>query len=121
MSAIPTRVREVVDERDQKQCVRCANRAGEKHHRQRRREGGHGYWNVISLCGTCHRYVHAHPAQSRELGYIIGVHESDPESIPIRTFMGWMRLKADGDVVFIEDGIAEIVSSTCNDPAQDEE
>lgn len=98
MSAIPAKVREVVDERDQKQCVRCGNRAGHKHHRQRRREGGHGYWNVISLCTTCHQWAHANPVKARETGYIVSVHETTPEDIPLKTFMGWMVLLDDGGI-----------------------
>jgi hypothetical protein len=98
MSAIPTKAREVVDERDQRQCVRCGNPAGHKHHRQRRREGGHGYWNIISLCPSCHNWAHGHPAQASENGYIISVHESTPEAVPIKTFMGWVILTAAGDV-----------------------
>ena len=70
----------------------------EIHHRQRRREGGHGYANLVGLCGTDHRWAHANPVRARELGYIISVHEKNPESVPIKSFMGWVRFTKEGEI-----------------------
>lgn len=78
-------------------------RGNQIHHRQRRREGGHAVGNLVLLCDTCHRWVHANPVQAQELGYIISVSVDDPSTIPIRTIFGWVRYDNDGGVNFAVD------------------
>lgn len=101
MSEIPTAARNAVRERQNGQCARCGNAYSDLHHRQRRREGGHGVHNLVGLCRTDHKWVHANPKRAREDGFIIGVHEKDVASIFIKTFMGWMIFTEDGEAVFV--------------------
>lgn len=103
MSAIPTKAREVVRARQNSQCARCGNRYAELHHRQRRREAGHGYEILVGLCGTCHKWAHANPVRAKEVGYIVDPYVSDVAAVPIKTFMGWMTLDDAGDCHFVEE------------------
>ena len=98
MSSIPTSVRVKIRARDRGQCLRCGGVGTELQHRVRRREGGHHLWNLVTMCGTCHRtWAHANPDAAREGGWIISVHHQDPASVPLHTFWGeWVRLTADG-------------------------
>lgn len=105
MSAIPTSARKAVRERQRDQCARCGSGYAELHHRQRRREGGHGVHNLVGLCTTDHRWVHANPALAREQGYIVGVHISDVSAVPIKTFIGWVRFTEDGGTVFVDENV----------------
>lgn len=98
MSAIPTKAREVVRERQDGLCARCGNQFTEIHHRQRRREGKHGYANLVGLCGTDHRFVHANPKWARDNGYIISVHIQDIALTPIITYAGTMFFEDDGSI-----------------------
>lgn len=103
MSAIPTKARTVIKERQNSQCARCGNIYAELHHRQRRREAGHGYDILVGLCSTDHRWAHANPSRAKEDGYIVSPHVDDVSTIPIKTFMGWMLFDKDGDATFVED------------------
>lgn len=64
----------------------------------RRREGGHGYANLVYLCPTCHRWAHGSPAAAARDGYIIPVSAGVAaiSSHPIRTFDGWVLFTSDG-------------------------
>jgi hypothetical protein len=54
-----------------------------------------GPGNLISLCRDCHSWVHAHPAQSYEQGYL--VHSRDnPELIKIFSSLGVLMVHSDG-------------------------
>lgn len=97
---IPTKAREVVRERQGGQCARCGNRATALHHRKRRREGGHGYENLVALCNTCHTFVHANPVVAIEQGYIVPIHVEDIAAVPVKSFMGWVLFDSDGGIAF---------------------
>lgn len=100
-AAIPTKARHVIGRRDEGICRRCGMRASAIHHRQRRREGGHGYWNLIALCGTCHAYIHANPNEAREKGFIVSVSEQEPEKVPVFSYSGPVVLNSDGTVTWM--------------------
>lgn len=100
---IPTRARELVWERQDRQCARCGNTGREIHHRMRRREGGHGVHNLVGLCGTCHRWVHANPKAAQEQGYIIPISCKDIASVPLKSFMGEILFTIDNDILFVSD------------------
>lgn len=85
---IPTAARKAVKARDEGRCCRCGSVATDIHHRMRRREGGHGLWNLVSLCRADHSWAHANPGLARDDGYIISVHEKNPETIPLRLWTG---------------------------------
>lgn len=62
----------------------CTQRAVHLHHRKRREFGDHGSKNLVDLCLECHAYVHAHPNESYEKGWLI-LSTGDPTEIE------WMR------------------------------
>jgi hypothetical protein len=96
---IPTASRLIVSARDNGQCVRCGGRGSEQHHRRRRRVKDahtHAACNLITLCSTCHPWVHAYPRQARTYGWIVSAHD-DPHDIPVETFIyHWVLLNHDG-------------------------
>jgi len=102
MSAIPAKARDAARSRFDGKCARCGSNGAEHHHRQRRREGGHGFWNLVLLCPTDHKWAHANPEAARENGYIISVHHDNPASAPIRTYAGWALFPEQGGVEWID-------------------
>lgn len=68
---IPQRSRDAVSKRSMDRCERCGGAGYEAHHRMRRREGGHDPRNLVLLCGTCHRWVHANPDMAKKTGFIV--------------------------------------------------
>lgn len=107
MSAPSKALCRLVDERDGHACVRCGRSlqatSGSRHHRLRRRDGGHRASILVLLCGSgttgCHGWVHANPRAARALGYIIPALRSalDPEVVPMWTFAhGWLQLNDRG-------------------------
>lgn len=57
------------------------------HHRVRRSQcGGNEPQNLITLCATCHRWVHDHPYAANQLGLLLR-HGDDPLLIPVRHHM----------------------------------
>ena len=86
-------------ERDDWKCVRCLRAANDVHHRKLRGMGGSELLNtpdnLISVCRKCHSWMHSHPADSYNSGYL--VHSWDnPEHIFILTSLGTLTLRADG-------------------------
>jgi 5-methylcytosine-specific restriction endonuclease McrA len=98
MSAIPTKARAVVGERDAGHCLRCGGHSREIHHRRRRREGGHDYEVLVSLCSECHRWAHAEPTAALEAGFRVSAFNEDVAGVPIRSFMGPIYLEHDGGI-----------------------
>lgn len=72
------------------------------HHRQSRAVGDHSAPNGLALCDPCHRHVHAHPEESRELGLIVSRHHPDPIDVPVRMWDGWWHLTDGGSRVEVE-------------------
>lgn len=98
-NAIPTAARKAVADRDRGRCQRCGMAGHEWHHRKRR--GGsdphrHCVCIGITLCGACHRTVHANPARSREEGFIVSKFTDATWDVPIRTFHGVVTNRCDG-------------------------
>ena len=97
--------RDTVLTRDRWRCTRCGKPldAGSIHHRRLR---GHKWpglnqpSNLLTLCGSgttgCHGWVHAHPAQARELGFIVSAYNDNPASVPVCTWRGWITLDDTG-------------------------
>jgi hypothetical protein len=65
----------------------------------RRREGGHGYENLVGRCGTCHNWVHKYPQAAQEAGYIIPISVDDISEVPIKAYYGWVTFDRDGGTV----------------------
>ena len=97
---IPTKARDVVRERQGGACARCGNTYTALHHRMRRREGGHGYENLVGLCGTCHHFVHANPRVAQEQGYIVPIHVTSIGDVPLKSYMGWVLFDESGGISF---------------------
>lgn len=98
---------EMVDARDRLRCVRCGKNLYyspmSRHHRLMRSHADknvkHQVYNLIDLCGSgttgCHGYVHAHPKESYENGWLVHSWD-DPLNVPVKTFHGWMLLTEAG-------------------------
>jgi hypothetical protein len=69
-------------------CERCSRPLGgdaARHHRMRRAVGGDRLSNLLLLHTECHRYVHAHPEESRANGWIVAATgQLDPLTAPVR-------------------------------------
>lgn len=86
---IPPEARAAVRERSGGRCellaaADCTALAAEQHHRQRRRDGGHGLANLVDACSPCHAHAHAHPALARDRGWIVSAFAVDPALEPVR-------------------------------------
>lgn len=93
-TTISRRLRTSILERDNYQCQRCGisimNQRYSVHHRKLRSHASPDEVNLadnlITLCGSgttgCHGWVHAHPAEAREQGYIISAYR------PVTAFTG---------------------------------
>ena len=96
---IPASSRQSVSDRDRGLCVRCAGPGADWHHRRGRSvkdEHTHCPCNGVTLCRTCHNWVHANPADAQEKGYIVARHIPDPDSIWVRAWWGWVSLSCTG-------------------------
>lgn len=94
--AIPTAARTACRKRDRQRCLRCGGAGIHLHHRMRRREGGHGLWNLVTLCDECHRWVHANVASAKIEGWIIPTYQAEPEQTPLRAYWDWIVLDGEG-------------------------
>jgi hypothetical protein len=120
VSQPPLTITTVVDTREAQRCARCGvwvQSNGSRHHRQRRRTGGHSVVNLVLLCGSgttgCHGWIHSHPANARAFGYIVPTWVRDVAAIPICIaspavpFVQWVLLSEDGQRSPIEHGTAQ--------------
>ena len=91
--------------RDGGKCLWCLGEAADVHHRRPKGMGGtsdpyiaFGVANLVSLCRSCHDYIHAHPAEGYRLGYLVHSWD-DPAEIPIVLKPGthYIRLRSDGE------------------------
>ena len=100
---------DLVDARDEYRCVRCGRSVYEvlyfsRHHRHMRSHPFkelHSAANLILLCGTgtqlCHGWIHAHPKEAMENGWLVSGFNDHPETVPILTAQhGWVLLNLDG-------------------------
>jgi hypothetical protein len=96
----PSRVtRELVEDRDGRRCV---DGLVFLHHRRPVRAGGsrnpaiHAAANLVCVCASCHRRIHARPAWARSLGLLLTA-GADPELVPVCVHgRGRVRLSDDG-------------------------
>lgn len=101
VSDIPQRSRSIVKFRDQGRCARCATftENPDWHHRRTRSVRDtlvHSPANGVSLCRTCHNWVHSNPFEARKSGFIVSRYK-DPSEIPIdHVLFGRVLLKVDG-------------------------
>lgn len=90
----------LVDLRAGGRCERCQEPGSEHHHRQPRRIGPDCPCNLLLLCGSCHRAVHATPSAARDLGLIVTAVDlrRTPAEVPVRRREDWWTLTCDGRV-----------------------
>ena len=85
--------RSICADRDRQCCVRCGKplygAMANLHHRRMRSHGWtglHNASNLIWLCGSgttgCHGWVHMHPAEAYEHGYLVHSWD-DPHKVPV--------------------------------------
>lgn len=131
MSNPPKSITDKVDDRDGRRCVRChrslAVVSGSRHHRMRRRDGGHSVAQLVLLCGSgttgCHGWVHGHVKEARALGLILPALRKpplDPEVVPVRTLGGWVRLVGDLAVPISKDEAAVMMRAVYGDEWDEE-
>lgn len=94
---IPTAARNAVITRDFNRCVRCSAPGSEIQHRMRRREGGHGLANLVRVCHTCHVWIHQHPTEAHEKGFIVKTWE-EPSEVPLQSWRGMILLDDNGGI-----------------------
>ena len=89
--------REAVQRRSQGQCEVCDSQpATDMHHRRRRKERDHRVVTALHCCRTCHRGIHAHPAEARTYGWIT-YSTADPASVPLLIHGNrWVVLQPNG-------------------------
>lgn len=94
--------RKIILARDNWMCIRCGAEATDVHHRKAKKMGGtknediaYGYANLISVCRNCHSWIHGHPTEAVDAGYIVKT-GFDPETTFIITKFGLLTLRADG-------------------------
>jgi hypothetical protein len=100
------KAKKLVDARDEGQCLRCMGEANDVHHRLVRGMGGtadpavnYGLANLISLCRKCHDWIHAHPEESYQSGFL--VHSWDNPELTVlagKDEKFWITLTAAGDM-----------------------
>lgn len=99
MSAIPTRSRELVHERDEMRCGRCGGRGTEVSHRRPRSVlDGHQHCpcNLIYACHGCHAWAHANPIDAQIEGFTLSRMIADPSKIPVWMWHGLTLLDCKG-------------------------
>lgn len=73
-------VRAVVERRSGGRCEagtpNCTARAAHHHHIKSRRAGDNTADNDLHVCGPCHEYIHSHPREAREKGWIRPVNDA---------------------------------------------
>lgn len=96
---------EQVRERDQNRCARCGSADSlHVHHRRRRSQGGGDDWaNLVTLCASCHRWVHLAIATARSRGWLLGPDEDPADrSLPHWAWPdGRIWLGDDGGIILV--------------------
>jgi hypothetical protein len=114
---------QTVRERDDYTCVLCFVRdALQTHHRRLRGMGG-SKWaginlpsNLITVCATCHKYIHDHVAWAKSEGLIVS-HSADPAKVAVRLFRhGLVTLQSDGTRTALFPPNAALREESSHDP-----
>lgn len=75
-----------IKERDGNRCARCGNTNNLHIHHRALRSGttDERACNRVTLCQGCHNFVHMHPGQSIDDGWICSRYGEGPDEVPIR-------------------------------------
>lgn len=107
---IPEQSRELVKRRAMGRCLRCGGPGAEWHHRRSRSvrdSHRHCPCNGVWLCGTCHRWVHAHPFEAKADGLIVSKQVGEPGSVVVTAHFGDLFLECDGKFNYKSDNPLE--------------
>jgi hypothetical protein len=104
-NVIPQWSRTIVKQRAHMRCERCRvpSPKGQWHHRRRRGVTGphrHCPCNGVWLCNTCHVWVHQHPVEARDGGWIVSAYEEQPGDVGILAGVGHRFHDCTGGVRF---------------------
>ena len=99
--------RPLIDARSDGYCDRCGqplptldngSRHFELHHRQARTQGGgDGAENGLATHPTCHAWIHSHPIEAKDSGWIVP-RGQDPATTPVLIAGRWSLLDSTGGV-----------------------
>lgn len=71
---------------------RCNGRGEHVHHRKlRSRGGGNTVGNLSHVCNDCHTWIHQHPADASERGWMVASW-ADPVEVPVFRYRQWVLL-----------------------------
>lgn len=112
------KVRRLVLERDDHQCVRCAHgQQLQVHHRRPRGAGGtrrpeiaYGFPNLITVCLFCHEYIERNREISYRLGYLVRSGHNPATSPLWLPGREWVLLTDAGDIEPVRDIPEEITA-----------
>jgi 5-methylcytosine-specific restriction protein A len=107
MSAIPTRSRELVIQRERSLCAGCRTHGSAWHHRRGRSvKDAHQHCpcNGVWLCVTCHTWAHANPFLARSRGWIVARYVTEPGTVSMSTYYGQVHPDCEGGFLYAEDG-----------------
>jgi hypothetical protein len=78
-----------------------SNEHVERHHRERRRDGGDRLANLLLVCSTHHQLAHSEPRWAREHGYIVSaLADVDSAAVPVLLWgTDWVLLTDTGKAV----------------------
>jgi len=81
-------------------CGKHLDNDAARHHRMRRREGGDRLANLVMIHMRCHVYIHGHPLEAKERGFIVPPW-ADLLTTPLVTQRGAWLLDDEGTKVLI--------------------
>lgn len=105
MSDIPTKARQIVQERSGGRCERCGGVGEHLHHRRRRRPAAghdqHCPCILVRLCSVCHAAAHlSNQTLMQVSGFQVSAYEDEPWTIPLQhSLYGWVTQNCDGTYV----------------------
>lgn len=77
---------------------RCSGVAESAHHRKLRSRGGQDTTScLVAICEPCHQWIHQHPADATDLGWMVNSW-ADPAEIPVYRYRQWVLLDDEGGI-----------------------
>ena len=81
---------------------RCVGAGQHYHHRKLRSRGGaDSAANLVDICHHCHDWIHAHPKDATERGWMVPSW-ADPVEVPVYRYRRWVLLDDEGGISPVE-------------------